>query len=75
MMASETTAKPNIPAIPRSQAVKQFIEPSYSTLLQLQNDMAPGRQQKKQQLQQLQQQLQQQQQLQTLRESKYSSQW
>ena len=62
-MASDTSSKPNIPAIPRSQAVKQYIEPSYSTLLQLQNDMAPGRQQKKQQLQQLQ----------TLRESKYTN--
>ena len=62
MMAPDNSSKPNIPAIPRSQAVKQYIEPSYSTLLQLQNDMAPGRQHKKLQ------------QLQTLRESKYISQ-
>ena len=64
-MALETTksSKPNIPAIPRSQAVKQFIEPSYSTLLQLQNDMTPVKMQKKQK----------QQQLQTLRESESKS--
>ncbi len=53
----ENTNKPNVPAVPRSQAVKRFVEPSYSTLLQLQNDLGTARQKKLgQQQQQLQQQ-------------------
>lgn len=37
---------PNVPAIPRSQVVNRFLEPSYSTLLQLQNDLGAARQKK-----------------------------
>jgi hypothetical protein len=35
---SEATKEPQVPAIPRSQVVKKFVEPSYSTILQPERD-------------------------------------